>query len=63
MEFIRDLKELEVGDWIKIRPRDVDKRFWKIGEITHKWFEKNNPRFQLRIVQPPFPEVNFFITC
>ena len=53
MELISDLDELEIGDWVKVYPNN--KRYWKIGEITHKWYENKKPRFQLRIIVTSLP--------
>lgn len=55
MEFITDLNELEVGDWVKVIPKEPEKSYFKIGEITHKWHENDNPRFQLDIKDTNLP--------
>ncbi len=55
MEFIIDLNELEIGDWIKVYPKDPSQKYFKIGEITHKWDENDKPRFQLDIKDTNLP--------
>ncbi len=55
MKFIKDLNELKVGDWIKVRSRDIFQRRFKVGEITYKWNEKNKPIFQLKIIRTNLP--------
>ncbi len=57
MKLIVSLKELKVGDWVKIYPKEKNKSYWKIGEITHKWFEKNEPLFQLKIIGTNLPQI------
>jgi len=55
MILVKDLNDLEIGDWIKIYPKEITNKYYKIGEITHKWIEGNKPHFQLKIIRTSLP--------
>lgn len=55
MKLIKNLDELRVGDWVKVFPKDLQKRYYKIGEITHKWLEGHKPCFQLKVIRTNLP--------
>ena len=55
MELIKDLENLKIGDWVKIYPKDENKRYFKIGEIIDKWKEKNHSCFELQITGTNLP--------
>ena len=55
MELIKNLDELEIGDFVKVYPKDTERYPFKIGEVTHKWQEKNNPCFELKIFRTNLP--------
>lgn len=55
MELIENLKELEIGDWVKVYPKDTERYPFKIGEITHKWDERGSLCFQLKIFETNLP--------
>ncbi len=55
MKLIENLNILEIGDWIKVDSKDYSKKYFKIGEITNKWIEKNNPHFELKVFETNLP--------
>jgi len=55
MKLIENLQDLEVGDFIKIHQKAVDCDYFRIGEITHKWQEAENPGFELKIITSSLP--------
>lgn len=55
MDLIENLEELEIGDWVKVYPKDTERHPFKIGEITHKWDEWGSPCFQLKIFETNLP--------
>lgn len=55
MKLIQNLEELNVEDWVKVCPKDLQKSYYKIGEIIGKWFEGHKPRFQLKIIRTNLP--------
>ena len=55
MEKIKNLEDLEIGDWVKVYSKDVNMKHFKIGEIIDKWNEVNNPCFGLKIFETNLP--------
>ena len=55
MELIKNLKELTMGDWVKVYSKDISQSHFKIGKITHKLQEKDKPFFELKIFRTNLP--------